>query len=211
MSLLFSESPIISLGVFTSLGIGIYFQSNLIIGFSVVLLVFLLYFYRYCPIEIQVQDNEIVSPCEGTVLDILDRQNYYYIPIFLSPFNRHTQIYPANCTVLKRIYDRTGEYNMVMNLNKSVNNEKKIHYLLLKNGAVIKLTQIAGFLPRMITSDESLTTYSAGDYLGMIKFGSRVDLLIPKYAPDKSTFSLNIQKNQKICIGDYLGDYSLSS
>ena len=209
MSLLFSESPIIGIASLSVPIIGVYLKSNFITGVGMVLLLFLLYFYRYTSFDIDdVPDNYILSPCEGTVLDILDKHDYYYVPIFLSPFNRHTQIYPANCTVIDRVYDYTGEFNMVMNLTKSKNNEKKIHTLKLNNGATMQLTQISGFLPRMITSSEDLTEYKAGDYLGMIKFGSRIDLLMPKKAPDGSKLYLSIGKNDAVRIGDYLGKYS---
>jgi phosphatidylserine decarboxylase len=145
MSLLFSESPLIAGGAAVALLAGVYLKSNLVIGFSILMIVFLLYFYRYSPYTGgAVDDNVIISPCEGTVLDIVDRYDYYYIPIFLSPFNRHTQIYPANCLVLQRKHDLTGQFSIVMNLDKSKNNEKKIHYLMMNNGSVIELTQIAG-------------------------------------------------------------------
>ena len=208
MSLLFSESPLIGIASLSVPFIGVYLKSNFIIGVGIVLVLFLLYFYRYTPLDIEnVQDNCLLSPCEGTVLDILDKHDYYYIPIFLSPFNKHTQIYPANCEVLSRKYDYTGEFNMVMNLSKSKNNEKKIHVLALNNGAVIQLTQISGFLPRMITSENNLGTYRAGEYLGMIKFGSRIDLLMPKVAPDGSTLTLAINRGDCLNIGDYIGEY----
>lgn len=208
MSLLFSESPLISIGTIAAAGIGFAIKSNLVIGVSIFMLVFLLYFYRYCPVDIgSIDNNTILSPCEGTVLDIYDKHGYFYIPIFLSPMNKHTQIYPANCAVLSRTYDKTGEFAMVMNLSKSQNNEKKIHVLQMDNGAVISLTQIAGFLPRMITSDEELNSYKAGDYLGMIKFGSRVDLLIPKKSPSNELFTLDIQVGDKVSIADFIGKY----
>jgi phosphatidylserine decarboxylase len=207
MSILFSESPYISIAILTLLGISIYVKSNLAIGFSIVLLLFMLYFYRYCPIDVGIiNDNEIISPCEGTILDIYHKYGYYYIPIFLSPMNKHTQIYPANCKVLDRKYDKTGEFAIVMDLSKSRNNEKKIHTLLLNNNVVIQLTQIAGFLPRVITSSDELKSYSAGDYLGMIKFGSRVDLLIP----DKNintTLKLLVKKGQSVSIGQPFAYY----
>lgn len=208
MSLLFSESPILGVGVLSLLGVSIYTESSLAIGSSILLLLFMLYFYRYCPLEIvNIPDNELISPCEGTVLEIYNKYGYYYIPIFLSPLNRHTQVYPANCEVLDRKYDYTGEFAMVMNLSKSRNNEKKIHTLLLKNCALVQLTQIAGFLPRMIASSDLLQQYKAGEYLGMIKFGSRIDLLLPEIAPDGSCLSISISKGQKLCIGQPIGQY----
>jgi phosphatidylserine decarboxylase len=208
MSLLFDESPLIAGGIILAGAIGYHQDSKIVMGASVLLLLFMLYFYRYSPTLVgDVNNNTIISPCEGTVLDILDRHEYYYIPIFLSPMNRHTQIYPANCRVLSRVYDRTGQFAMVMNLSKSENNEKKIHSMQLHNGAVMSMTQIAGFLPRMITSAEELNNYKAGDYFGMIKFGSRIDLLIPKVAPDCSIFTIDIQPGMKLNLGEFIGRY----
>ncbi len=208
MSLLFSESPVLAVGILAATALGYYLKSNLVVGVGIVLFIFMLYFYRYTPLDLgDLPDNTIVSPCEGTVLDVLNRYDYYYIPIFLSPMNKHTQIYPANCQVLSRKYDYTGEFKPVMNLSKSQNNEKKIHTLALRNGAVMQLTQLSGFLPRMITSSDALNSYKAGDYLGMIKFGSRVDLLMPKLAPDGSRLKLSIAPNDSVCIGDFVGSY----
>lgn len=208
MSLLFDESPSIATGIILAGAIGYYKESKIVMGASLVLFLFMLYFYRYSPTIVgHINNDTIISPCEGTVLDILDRHEYYYIPIFLSPMNRHTQIYPANCRVLSRVYDRTGQFAMVMNLSKSENNEKKIHSMQLHNGAVMSMTQIAGFLPRMITSAEKLNNYKAGDYFGMIKFGSRVDLLIPKLAPNCTKFNLAIQPGMALNLGDFIGEY----
>ena len=208
MSLLFSESPLIGLGTISFIFAGYLLDSKFIICVSIFLLIFLIFFYRYSHKNVGViQDNIILSPCEGRVLDILDRQEHYYIPIFLSPMNQHGQIYPVNCKVIERKYDKTGEFDMVMNLSKSKNNEKKIHILQMNNRVILSLTQIAGFLPRMITSSDDLTTYNAGDYLGMIKFGSRIDLLIPKLAPDGTQLQLNIKKDSLVNIADVIGEY----
>ncbi len=208
MSVLFFESPFLATGVVILLGVSIIVKSTIAMGFCIVLLIFMLYFYRYQQTNIGViSDNVLVSPCEGTVLTILDKYDYYYVPIFLSPLNRHTQVYPCNCRVLKREYDRTGKFNIVMNLSKSANNEKKIHTMMMNNGAVLQMTQIAGFLPRMITSAEECGRYTAGEYFGMIKFGSRVDLLLPKTAPNGERLILGIRKGQQISLGEYLGGY----
>lgn len=210
-SLLFEESPI--LGVLPIIGGYAAYKYNYMKIFygCVVVLLCLLLFYRYSPHEKRYTDNVVVSPCEGKILLIEDRHDYYYIPIFLSIFNKHTQIYPVNGTVVDRKYDHTGKFEIVMYLDKSVDNEKKIHYIHMNNGAVITVTQLAGLLPRMITSSDVVPMeVNAGEYLGMIKFGSRVDLLLPKTAPDGSKFILadNIKKDKSVCIGDVLGVYA---
>jgi phosphatidylserine decarboxylase len=210
MSLLFNESPF--LGTVPILGAVISYQykSNIGIGVCVAIFLALLAFYRYTPFTRRFDDEIIVSPCEGKVLIVEDRHDYYYIPIFLSVFNKHSQIYPANGTVISRKYDHTGKFDIVMYLDKSADNEKKIHALAMKNGAVMSITQLAGLLPRMITSSDKVPEpVLAGQYLGMIKFGSRIDLLIPKKAPDNSLFVLDkhIKKDACVSIGDVLGMY----
>lgn len=209
-SLLFDESPILgTLPIIAAITAYNYKYNNLAYGFVVLLICFWL-FYRYTPYNKRHPDNAIVSPCEGKILLIEDRYDYYYIPIFLSVFNKHTQIYPVNGTVVRRQYDHTGQFEIVMYLDKSIDNEKKIHQIAMKSGAVISVTQLAGLLPRMITSsDVTPMEVQAGEYLGMIKFGSRVDLVLPKTAPDGTKLKLmpNIVKNYAISIGDLIGTY----
>lgn len=209
MSLLFDESPLIGGTVFAIIGVSWATKSHIaILVVSAIILLFLLYFYRYTPIDVGPVDNNVmICPCEGTVLNVTERYDYYYIAIFLSPFNKHYQIYPVNGKVIKREYDRTGQFNVVMNLGKSRDNEKKLHYILMYNDAVILMTQIAGFLPRVIVSSDENMIVEAGDYLGMIKFGSRVDLIIPKKAPDGSEFVLDIEVDDCLELGDYIGQY----
>ena len=104
----------------------------------------------------------------------------------------------------------TGQFEIVMYLDKSADNEKKIHHIVMKNGAAISVTQLAGLLPRMITSSDKVPMdVKAGEYLGMIKFGSRVDLLLPKKAPNGMRLILqsNVQKDTSINIGDMIGRY----
>jgi phosphatidylserine decarboxylase len=96
-----------------------------------------------------------------------------------------------------------------MYLDKSADNEKNMHYIKLPNGAIIKLTQIAGFLPRMITSSDGVPEkVRAGDYLGMIKFGSRVDLLLPISAPNGENLYMKLKNGDTVSIGEFLGLYT---
>jgi phosphatidylserine decarboxylase len=135
---------------------------------------------------------------------------YCYVSIFLSPINQHVQIFPCNGTVIKQEYDKTGKFNLATDIDKCRHNEKAIHYIMIKNYSLLKLTQISGFLPRCISYIKPIDTVSAGDYLGMIKFGSRVDLLFPIRSPDGlSAFqpSHMLTVGQKITYGNLLGKY----
>ncbi len=219
MSKLFEESPMLAAVPIIGATLAYCYRdsigdaANYIIGTCIVVFIALLAFYRYTPYENRFADKMLVSPCEGTVLLVEDRYDHFYIPIFLSVFNKHYQIYPSNGTVIERKYDHTGQFEIVMHLDKSADNEKKIHTIQMKNGAVYSVTQLAGFLPRMITSSDVVPMdVRAGEYMGMIKFGSRVDLLIPKKAPDDTELVLrkNIVKGAKVSIGDVLGSYEVS-
>lgn len=211
MSLLFHESPVLAASVLAATAISAYVDWSIYLtGFIIMLFLFLLYFYRYEKYNgPSAQNNEILCPCEGTVLKIYKHDpNYLYIAVFLSPFNRHTQIYPVNGTVIKRQYDHSGHFEIVMDLDKSKYNEKNMHYIIMKNKTLIKMTQIAGFLPRMITSSNiTPLDVNAGDYLGMMKFGSRVDMLLPWKDTNGRYLYLNADEHQELSIGDLLAWY----
>jgi phosphatidylserine decarboxylase len=203
-TLLYTESPLLG-GILTILPIATYYFNYARISIALfILLLFMLFFYRYYPHYDRYKNNVVVSPADGTVTNIRTTKTHCYISIFLSPINIHTQIYPVNGTVISRQYDRTGKFGLATDIDKCRNNEKKIHTILMNNNRLLRITQIAGFLPRRITSSDKVPEQVlAGEYLGMIKFGSRVDLLFPiSYG-----FVLQIQKNQSITIGDIIGQY----
>ncbi len=205
-TLLYTESPILGI-ITTSLPIVAYYttHSYIIVLISLILLIFFLFFYRYTPYEEKHDNNDLISPACGTISDIILQNDHYLISIFLSPFDRHSQIYPINGTVVKRVYDNTGQYNIVVTRDKSRHNEKKMHYIQALNGSFIKVTQIAGFLPRSITSSDVFPEkIKAGQYMGMIKFGSRVELLLS----NASKFDMRVKVDQRVNIGTLLGRYN---
>jgi phosphatidylserine decarboxylase len=172
-SLLFKESPVI--GQISILLMVITYTHKYFIA-SVVVFIALLIFYRYEPCTKRYPNNILLSPADGNITHIEQKGTTAHISIFMSVFNGHTQIYPVNGEVIKRIYDNTGQFNIVINKSKSRFNEKKIHTLRTDHG-IVTVTQIAGFLPRRISSSEKTPELvQAGEYLGMIKFGSRIDL-----------------------------------
>ena len=203
ISLLFQESYII--GSFFLLSFIVLYYNNYHNTSSLFLitLILLLLFYRYEPHKTNYADNVIISPAQGTVTNIKYNNNHIYVSIFMSIFNNHTQIYPVNGTVVNRIYDRTGQFNIVVNQEKSRYNEKKIHNIVMKNKKIITITQIAGFLPRCITSSDIVPEkVKAGQYLGMIKFGSRVDIIFPG-----DMLKVKVKVNDTINIGDNIYTY----
>lgn len=227
---LFTESPLIGTVAVIAPVLAYYANHKILLAISLVILLFLLYFYRYYEHTERYPDNIIICPADGTITNmLLDTQNNnIIISIFLSPMNIHTQVYPANAIVLSHEYDQTGKFDIVADAEKSKENEKVIHTFQMPNGCIIKVIQIAGFLPRVITYDKSINhQVAAGEYLGMIKFGSRVDLILPLETPDKDYtisqllndcgdkpelikklhLSPEIALNKPISIGNLIGTY----
>jgi phosphatidylserine decarboxylase len=113
----------------------------------------------------------------------------------------HQNYYPINGFVLNRIYDDTGQFRLAYQLDKSDENEKKLHFIDTQHG-IVTVTQIAGVLPRRIVSDYELGPCRAGERLGMIKFGSRVDLALPSEG-----LTLTIKEGDKLTGGQPIGYY----
>lgn len=197
------ESPVISsiivgatlctgaYGLYSHVTSGFVSKYALIIAIIIiVVMIFMSYFYRK-PLNTIRNDtdgknsNLITSPAYGTVYEILpvvkNDHQYTHISIFLSPADVHFQYFPTNATFVKTTYDATGKFSLAYEMNKSNENEKSITEIKTKNGDSIFITQIAGFLVRRINTKKFKegADIKAGQELGMIKFGSRVDVEIP--------------------------------
>jgi phosphatidylserine decarboxylase len=202
-TLLFQESPEIVIILIIFCFISVIYKFYFIFCLLLIILVILIIFYKYKPHNKRYDNNFIVSPAEGVVCYLKQIKKSIVVSIYLNLLNNHTQIYPVNGVVIKRIYDITGKFALANNINKSKYNEKKIHIIEMSNKKKIKITQIAGFFPRRIVSSEKVDTkIFAGEYLGMIKFGSRVDI---EFEGDIS--QIKIKNGQKINIGDIIYVY----
>lgn len=101
--------------------------------------------------------------------------------IFLSPLDVHRQYYPVNGVIESIVRDDTGQFNIANNLRKSRDNSKVIHVITDDaSGEEVTVTQIAGMVARRISYRGSVGDHvSAGQELGIIHLGSRVDIKIP--------------------------------
>lgn len=146
------------------------------------LLLFLSFFHRYPTIRADLDALDpaaIYSPAYGTIKQIREIDDYVHLIIFLSPLDIHRQYYPCDGKLAARERDASGKYYLAYELEKSSDNDKVITTLDTTQGRVI-IKQIAGFLARCIVSYDSIgDAVRAGREMGMIEFGSRVDLLLP--------------------------------
>lgn len=144
-----------------------YILSLILIGLSI----FLLFFYRDPHREIQ---EGITSPADGRVQRIYERSGKMHISIFMGPQNVHVNRSPIDGVVVSQKHI-DGGYKPAFSKD-SDQNERLITKLDTDIGN-FKITQIAGILVRRIVSYvEPKSKLSKGERIGLIHFGSRVDL-----------------------------------
>lgn len=155
-------------------------------------ILFLAYFYRH-PIRVNnTSDDTIVSPCDGTVLDVLKESDTFRIVVYLSIWNVHTQWYPMDGKIVNVQYKR-GEFNLAHLLEKSDYNERCVTTIQHNDGFVVKVCQIAGQVARRIVNRSRIgSSVHKGEHMGMIKLSSRVDITVP------STMTLLVKPNDKV-------------
>jgi phosphatidylserine decarboxylase len=140
----------------------------------------------------------MLSPADGRVVQIIDIEDSdmgaaKQISIFLSVFNIHSQYVPIDSKVISSEYF-PGEYLMAFNHKASDKNERTNTTFETSSGVKYKVRQIAGFIARRIlnymTSNEQVIK---GARLGFIRFGSRVDILVPD-----NKFNITVKKGDKV-------------
>ncbi len=130
-------------------------------------------------------DNMIVSPADGKVVfaDEVEEPEFLktgakMVSIFMSPLNVHVNRIPMNGTVKFLKYIK-GEYIVAFDEKSSDRNERMLIGIENKGNRIL-FKQIAGFVARRIVCELSVNqTVKVGERFGMIKFGSRVDLILP--------------------------------
>jgi phosphatidylserine decarboxylase len=145
------------------------------------MIIFLLYFHRNPDYKISdLKDNILYSPAQGKILDIRQGNTMTKISIFLSIFDNHTQCIPITCTKVDEIFTY-GNFYFAQKIEGSEYNQKLKHILKSKFGN-IEIIQYTGFFTRRIysLSSDRDKLYKIGDKLGYIRFGSRVDIYVPK-------------------------------
>ncbi len=151
-----------------------------------VLLGIVLWFFRV-PARIPVSDDRaIVSPCDGKVVVIeeVNETEYFHgkrlqVSIFMSPLNVHINYHPISGTTSYYKY-HPGKYLVAWHPKSSTENERSTVVVEHPRYGEVLFRQIAGALARRIcTYSTQGTTAVQGHEFGFIKFGSRVDLLLP--------------------------------
>lgn len=184
-TLLFHESPWIFVYLTISFGVIDYILGSkrkyYLVVLYFVLLGVIMFMYRV-PFRInRYPKNMLVSPCDGRVMSILELNDITtHVAIYLNLLDSHVQWSPVNGVVLSTVH-KPGTFNPAYMFHKSRYNERieTIIYVPAIDDE-IKIVQIAGQLARRIVNyKEKNDRVERGELIGMIKFGSRVDLFIP--------------------------------
>ncbi len=142
------------------------------VGFA--LTIFFFIFFRDPKRTPPGDEDDAVSPADGRVISIQDRT----ISIFMNIHNVHVNRAPLAGTVTRIDY-KPGGYIPAFNKDSYVN--ERNHVVINPGNGILELTQIAGVLTRRIVSYVSEgTQVERGERIGMIRFGSRVDVIIPQ-------------------------------
>ncbi len=156
-----------------------------LIAFAGILFLFVLYFFRDPLRDSPSGENLVLSPADGKVILLKNVRDVEYlrseaiqISIFLSPLDVHVNRIPITGKVRYFNYVK-GDYLVAFHDKASEKNERAV--IGIENGKFkILMRQIAGFIARRIVCNLKLEdAVNAGDRFGMIKFGSRVDILVP--------------------------------
>jgi phosphatidylserine decarboxylase len=153
---------------------------------SLVLTLFVLFFFRDPERLVPKGENLVVSPADGRVIVIKDvyepdylKQDVKQISIFLSVFNVHVNRAPMGGTVEMVKYN-PGKFHVASVDKASLDNEQT--GMVIVNGKhKILVKQIAGLIARRIVCyAKPGDALAPGERYGLIRFGSRVDLFLPK-------------------------------
>ena len=159
-----------------------------IIGFLFLLITIWVYYFFRDPDRYSINDDAyLVSPADGLITDISERSGpeelrlenttYTKISIFMNVFNCHVNRIPASGKI-EEIYYKPGKFlNASLDKASEENERNYFKVRLNNNNEEIVIVQIAGLIARRIVCEvEQEQDLKQGDRIGMIRFGSRVDI-----------------------------------
>lgn len=176
-----------------------------IIGLFFLIISFCFFYFFRDPIRIIPNENVIVSPADGKIVFLGEsnlpeecgiKGKFLKISIFLDIFNVHVNRMPMSGTV-KDIKYISGKFFRANVEKSSKENERNIVIIENKKNEKIIVNQIAGLIARRIVCDLKINQeVLKGERFGIIKFGSRVDLYLPK------NYNLMVNVGQTIIGGE---------
>lgn len=171
---------------------------NIVFILTLALLLFLVSFFRVPNRKLTISENAVIAPADGKVVVIEETTDEEYfkgkrlqVSIFMSPANVHVNRNPLSGEVVYNQYHK-GKYLVAWHPKSSTENER--HSVVIRNGNTeVLVKQIAGALAKRIVNYLQVgQKVNQTEEMGFIKFGSRVDLLLPVGT------RVNVQLNQAV-------------
>jgi phosphatidylserine decarboxylase len=157
-----------------------------VVGSLLVLLaLFVFSFFRDPERVIPAETEAVVSPADGRVVAVTDEENAgrpgKRVSIFLAIWNVHVNRSPAAGTITALEY-RPGKFLAAMRERASAENEQNVFTLSTEAGEIV-FKQIAGWIARRVVSwKKTGDRVARGERIGLVRFGSRVDVWLPREA-----------------------------
>ena len=202
----YNTMGIVFIVVFAFVVLSIYLDNNFVrvplLLLSAFLIIFTLNFFRDPDRITPIKDSIVVSPADGRILfvkEVLDEKfikgKAKLVSIFMSPLNVHVNRIPISGKVEYVKYIE-GDYIAAFEDKASERNERNEIGITSAAGKVL-FTQIAGFVARRIVSELKVgDSVNIGNRFGMIKFGSRVDIIVPV------EWQVKVKKDDNVTAGE---------
>ncbi len=178
------------------------------LGFIGLLITIWIYYFFRDPDRVSIDDEDyLVSPADGLITQIIDtngpkefsleNKKFTRVSIFMSVFNCHVNRSPTLASIEDIFYVPGAFFNATLD-KSSEENERNLIKFKTNNGDEIIVVQIAGLIARRIVCEcNKSQTLQQGAKIGMIRFGSRVDIYFSNY---KSL----VKQNQSAIAGETL-------
>ena len=179
--------------IFTISTVVLYFINSFLGFIGLVLTIWCYYFFRD-PERVSIQDDAyLTSPADGTVLKVeevngpvelkLENKKFTKVSIFMNVFDCHVNRSPCKGKIEEVLY-KPGKFLNASFDKASEDNERNYFRIKNQSGEEIIVVQIAGLIARRIVIEASKEQeLDQGMRVGMIRFGSRVDLYFDNYQP----------------------------
>ena len=193
--------------IFIFISIVLYFISGFLGFIGMILTIWCYYFFRD-PDRISIEDeNYLTSPADGLVLQVLEtngpkelgleNKKFKKISIFMNVFDCHVNRTPCSGKITEILYKPGKFFNASLD-KASEDNERNYYKIKNSFGEDVIVVQIAGLIARRIVTESSIDDeLKQGSRIGMIRFGSRVDLYFENY-------DALVKVNQKTIAGETL-------
>ena len=176
---------------------GIRILNSILLIASLILFLLIIWFFRNPNRKLIPEENTVFSPADGKIVvieKVYDKEYFnserIQVSVFMSPLNVHVNYYPISGEI-KYVKYYPGKYLVAWHPKSSELNEHSVVVLEKDSTKNVLVKQIAGAVARrIVTYAKTGDIVEQGHELGFIKFGSRVDLLLP------------LNANIKVKIGD---------